>query len=103
MHYEEPTAEGNPTGRRHLAVALDVAALLADDAFRAHAVSRLQTIDRPDVVIVPRLATEALRALAVEALDLNPSQVIDVSFGEMEPQVIERLTGVECALVPTTC
>jgi hypothetical protein len=100
LHYEKPTAEGNPAGRRHLAVALDVAALLTDSDFRARAVGQLQTVDRPDLVIVPRHdATDELRALAVQAFGLDPSQVIDVAFGELDAQVVDLLKDVGCALI----
>lgn len=100
LHYEKQTAENNPVARRHLAVALDIPALLADPEFRALALQNLRGVDPPELVVIPRHdATNSLRELAIEAFSLKPDQVVDVALGELDKHLVERLKQVETALV----
>ncbi len=100
LHKELPTADGNPAGSRHLAVALDIPRLLNDTWFRGNCLGALRHQPRPDLVLVPRhAAAEPLATLICEAHDLERSAVIDVPIGSFAAELIERLRACECVLV----
>lgn len=100
LHTQVPTAAGNPAGTRHLAVALDVAALLGDEWFRDRCLTALRTQPAPELVLIPEQhAGAALAELVCDAHDLDPSAVAGVPIGDFDAGLIERLRGCERVLV----
>ena len=100
LHKEVPTADGNPAGSRHLAVALDIPRLLDDAWFRDQCLEVLRRQPRPDLALVPRHgATEPLAALICEAHGLERSKVIDVPIGSFAAELVDRLRSCERVLV----
>jgi hypothetical protein len=99
LHVEVPTAAGNQSGVRHLAVALDITALLGDDSFRAPCVAELRRQPSPDLALIPRhSATSALRDLVLEVH--GPSvEVLDVPVGDFTPETVLRLEAASRVLV----
>lgn len=92
LHIEVDTAEGNPAGTRHLAVAIDIPALLEDEWFRDLCLTQLREQPLPDLVLIPRHgAASALRELIVEAHGLDPVKVLDVPVGEFNEDVFTAL------------
>ncbi len=100
LHQAVPTADGNPAGTRHLAVALRVERLLADDWFRGRCLDALRGQPRPDLVLIPRHDVgEALRDLVCEAHELDHASVEMISIGDFDDVLIERLRTCAAVLV----
>ncbi|HSZ03909.1 MAG TPA: hypothetical protein VK778_01765 [Solirubrobacteraceae bacterium] len=100
LHAQVPTADGNPAGSRHHAVALDVPRLLEDPWFRDQCLEVLRRQPCPDLVLIPRHSAGApLAELVCEAHHLEQSAVLHVSIGDFEPKLIERLRTCERVLV----
>lgn len=100
LHAEVPTATGDPAGRRHLAVALDVPRLLDDSWFRGECLAALRKQERPDAVLIPaNAAAETLADLVVESHEIERKQVLIVPIGELHPEVVETLRRCSTVLI----
>ena len=99
LHVWVPTAS-NPGAPRHLAVALDVVALLADDWFRGGCIGLLRKQPRPDLVLIPgHEAAQPLTALICEAHDLDVQTIAEVSPGAFPAELVERVRGAGTVLI----
>jgi hypothetical protein len=100
LHVWVQTADGNPAGNRHLAIAIDVEALLRDSWFRERCLLALRRQPTPDLALIPRHdSTAALRELIAEAHGIDPAKILDLEIGDFEDPVLAALSESKRLLV----